>query len=267
MKGNKSPFFTIFIFQYSVLLHTNEAIMDKIELKHKEVIEFYTKNADEKVVKKLSKYFKEGLDAYGSDKEKVEIQRKKWLETWEKDMTIDDYLDFGDRLVSTGKFEEAGCAVNFILSKKGEFTRETFERVGKWLENGIQNWANTDLMCMLLLSVFIFNDIVQPKDFTSWTKSASKWKRRAVPVTFVEVIRKNHDPMPILAVIEDLMEDNEEDVQKGLGTLLRDIWKKQPELAEAFLLKWKNRCGRKIIHYATEKMDKDYRLKFKKEKK
>ena len=60
------------------------------------------------------------------------------------------------------------------------------------------------------------------------------------------------------------MEDKEEDVQKGLGTLLREIWKKQPETAEEFLLKWKDKCGRKIIQYATEKMPKERRAKFKK---
>jgi len=97
--------------------------------------------------------------------------------------------------------------------------------------------------------------------------STSKWKRRAVPVTFVEAIKKGNDPKPILSVIEKLMEDDEEDVQKGLGTLLREIWKKQPEMAETFLLKWKDRCGRKIIQYATEKMDKESRTKFKKDKK
>lgn len=59
------------------------------------------------------------------------------------------------------------------------------------------------------------------------------------------------------------MDDKEEDVQKGLGTLLREIWKKYPEVAESFLLKWKNSCGRKIIQYATEKMDKEYKAKFK----
>ncbi|MDF1549704.1 MAG: DNA alkylation repair protein [Bacteroidales bacterium] len=240
--------------------------MDKIDLKHQEVIDFYTKNADEAAVKKLSRYFREGLDAYGSDREKVEAQLEKWLKAWESDMTIDDYLDFGDKLVSTGKYEEAGCAAYFILSKKEEFSLKTFDRIGKWLENGIQNWANTDVLCMLVLSVFVFNKIVQPKDFINWTKSASKWKRRAVPVTFVEAIKKGHDPEPILLVIEQLMEDPEEDVQKGLGTLLREIWKKQPALAEDFLMKWKDKCGRKIIHYATEKMDKEYRTKFKKDK-
>jgi len=240
--------------------------MDKIESKHREVVEFYTKNADENVVKKLSRYFREGLDAYGSDKDKAEAQQKKWLTEWENDMTIEDYLDLGDRLVSTGKYEEAHSANYFILSKKDEFSIETFERIGKWLENGIQNWANTDVLCMLVLSEFIFNDVVQIEDFLSWTKSDSKWRRRAVPVTFVEAIKKGYAPEPMFPVIEKLMEDKEEDVQKGLGTLLREIWKKQPDIAEKFLLKWKDKCGRKIVQYATEKMDKDSKAKFKKAK-
>ena len=120
---------------------------------------------------------------------------------------------------------------------------------------------------MLVLSEFMYNDIVQPKDFTSWTKSESKWKRRAVPVTFVEAVKKGWKHEPILSVIESLMEDKEEDVQKGLGTLLREIWKKEPEVAEAFLMKWKDTCGRKIVRYATEKMDKEKRQQFKKAKK
>lgn len=241
--------------------------MERIESKHKEIVEFCLNNSDEKVIEKYSRYFKEGYDSYGIDTKIFLSQIAKWLTEWEKDMSTDDYLILGDKLVSTGKFEEAGFAVQFIVSRQDEFSMATFNRIGKWLENGIQNWANTDVLCMVVLSVFIFKEIVQPKDFASWTKSVSKWKRRAVPVTFVEAIKKGHKPEPILSVIEKLMEDEEEDVQKGLGTLLREIWKKQPELAEEFLLKWKDRCGRKIIHYATEKMDKGYRTKFKKVKK
>jgi 3-methyladenine DNA glycosylase AlkD len=241
--------------------------MERIELKHKEIVEFCHANSDESVIKKYSRYFKKGYDAYGIDSNMIVTQKTKWLSSWEDEMTIYDYLNLGDTLVSTGKFEEAGFAIQFILSKKEEFSPETFERIGKWLENGIQNWANTDVLCMLVLSEFFFNEIIQPKDFTNWTQSKSKWKRRAVPVTFVETIKKGFKIEPVLSVIEQLMLDEEEDVQKGLGTLLREIWKKQPDLAETFLLKWKDTCGRKIIQYATEKMDKNNKTKFKKVKK
>jgi len=234
---------------------------------HKEIVEFCLANSDESVITKYSKYFKEGYDGYGIDSKIFETQKAKWVIAWEDKMTINDYLNIGDTLISTGKFEEAGFATHFILSKKDEFTNKTFERVGRWLENGIQNWANTDVLCMLVLSEFIFNEIIQPKDFTDWTQSKSKWKRRAVPVTFVETIKKGYKIEPVLSVIEQLMLDEEEDVQKGLGTLLREVWKKQPDLAEIFLLKWKDTCGRKIIQYATEKMDKNHKSKFKRIKK
>jgi len=234
---------------------------------HKEIVEFCLANSDESVITKYSKYFREGYDGYGIDSKTFETQQANWVVAWKDKMTINDYLNLGDTLISTGKFEEAAFATHFILSKKNEFTNRTFERVGKWLENGIQNWANTDVLCMLVLSEFIFNEIIQPKDFADWTQSKSKWKRRAVPVTFVETIKKGHKIEPVLSVIEQLMLDKDEDVQKGLGTLLREIWKKQPELAESYLLKWKDTCGRKIIQYATEKMDKNNKVRFKRAKK
>ncbi|MFW6370800.1 MAG: DNA alkylation repair protein, partial [Bacteroidota bacterium] len=207
---------------------------------------------------------KDGYDGYSIETKIFESQQNKWLDSWKNEMIISEYLDLGDLLISTGKFEEASYAIGFIASKKDEFSTKTFDRIGKWLENGIQNWANTDVLCMLVLPEFIYNKIIEPKDFINWTISESKWKRRAVPVTFYEMIKKGHSPEPVFSVIEKLMEDKEEDVQKGLGTLLREIWKKQPETAESFLLKWKDKCGRKIIHYATEKMDKDSKAKFKK---
>ena len=240
--------------------------MDLNEI-HQEIKAFCKANADEAIVTKYSRYFKEGYNGYGIESKLFEAQKSKWLAAWEDKLSINDYLDLGDRLVATGNFEEAGFAAHFIASKKAEFTPDTFDRVGKWLENGIQNWANTDVLCMLVLSQFIFEGVVQIEDFTSWTRSSSKWKRRAVPVTFVEIIKKKGDPTLVLPIIDKLMQDEEEDVQKGLGTLLREIWKKQPGVAETFLLKWKDECGRKIIQYATEKMDKENKARFKKVKK
>jgi 3-methyladenine DNA glycosylase AlkD len=58
------------------------------------------------------------------------------------------------------------------------------------------------------------------------------------------------------------MSDPEKFVQKGLGWFLREAWKIHPEKVEDYLMKWKDRCGRTIIQYATEKMDKEYRKRF-----
>ena len=42
---------------------------------------------------------------------------------------------------------------------------------------------------------------------------------------------------------------------------MRELWKKEPKETEKFLYRWKDKCGRLIIRYATEKMDKEYRKK------
>ena len=113
---------------------------------------------------------------------------------------------------------------------------------------------------LLLDKVIGFNDL------KTWIDSESEWKRRAVPVALVELdkLTKDLNPVEALELVEPLMLDDSEYVQKGIGTLLRGMWKKYPSQIEDFLLKWKDKCGRLIIQYATEKMDKEYRTKFRK---
>jgi 3-methyladenine DNA glycosylase AlkD len=119
---------------------------------------------------------------------------------------------------------------------------------------------------MLVLSSFLSDKVVPHTKLLEWTRSDSEWKRRAVPVTLVELIKKGLTPDEALPLIESLMNDKSENVQKGIGTLLRGLWKNHPERIEEFLLKWKETCGRMIIQYATEKMDKEYRKKFRRDK-
>ena len=241
--------------------------MDKIESRFIEIRKFCEENANPENVKKYSRFFTEGYDAYGVNKDIFITQHDKWLAEWEKDFSFDDYLELGDKLIATGKYEEASFAVSFAYSNTDKFTKETFERLGAWLENGIINWGHTDVLSGMALSYFFTANILEIEVFTDWVKSVSIWKRRAVPVTLVELIKKDAEVERVFKIIEPLMPDEAKKVQQGLGWLLREAWKKEPALTETFLLKWKNSCGRTIIQYATEKMTKEHRLKFRKDKK
>jgi 3-methyladenine DNA glycosylase AlkD len=108
--------------------------------------------------------------------------------------------------------------------------------------------------------------VIDLNDLKVWNSSDSEWKRRAVPVTLVELINHDLKPEDAINTVEPLMTDKSEYVQKGIGTLLRGLWKKYPVEIEDFLIRWKDRCGRLIIQYATEKMDKEYKRKFRKVK-
>ena len=237
-----------------------------IDKKQKEIRDFCLKNSNQEIIHKYSRYFKEGFDGYGIETKTFENQRDIWMREWNKEMTLEKYLDLGDRLMQTGKFEEKSLAIAFLASQRVKFTPAAFDRIGKWFEMGIDNWATTDVLCMLVLSNFLKDKIITYEKLKEWNTSDSEWKRRAVPVTLIEMVKEGLTTETALPVIEPLMLDDSQYVQKGVGTLLRGLWKKWPNEIENFLFKWKDQCGRLIVQYATEKMDKEYRKKFRKTK-
>ncbi|WP_167618080.1 DNA alkylation repair protein [Maribellus sediminis] len=229
---------------------------------------FCTANSNPEIIKKYQRYFKKGYDGYGIDDKLFLRQIEDWQEQWKAEMTIDSYLDLGDELMKTGRFDEKHVAINFLKSCRTDFSKDTFQRVGRWFDYGINNWATTDVLCMLILSAMLLDKVIGLEDLKTWIDAESEWKRRAVPVALVELDKSSMDLSPSEAfdLIDPLMLDDSEYVQKGIGTLLRGLWKKYPAEVEDFLMKWKDRCGRLIVQYATEKMDKDYRKKFRKSK-
>jgi len=233
-----------------------------IRNKLKEIRDFCVDNSDPEIIKKYARYFKEGFDGYGIEQKAFEHQRDTWIKDWKNEMDLDKYLELGDELMRTGKFEEKSLAIAFIQSQREHYTPITFARVGNWFTMGIDNWAAADVMCMLVLPSFIIDEVVTLEELKNWTSAESEWQRRAVPVTLVELIKQDLQPDVAFPVIEPLMLDSSAYVQKGIGTLLRGLWKKYPTEIETFLLKWKDQCGRLIVQYATEKMDKENRKKF-----
>ena len=236
------------------------------ESKFKLIREFCAANSNPEIILKYSRYFKEGFDGYGIDQKTYERQRDAWIEDWGKEMSIEQYLELGDMVFDKGKYEEKSFVISLLKSKREEYNEDTFDRIALWFEHGVTNWATTDVMCMLVLSDMIDDKVIDLKKLKTWNSSGSEWKRRAVPVTLVELVKEDLKPMEAFETIESLMTDSSKYVQKGIGTLMRGLWKKYPEEIEDFLLKWKDECGRLIIQYATEKMDKDYRKKFRKSK-
>jgi len=229
-----------------------------------EIKNFFTTNSNPEIRKKYQRYFKEDYDGYGIDDALFRTQIEQWLEQWKNEMTIDSFLTLGDELMKHGKFEEKNLAISFLKAHQSEFSKDTFLRIANWFIYGINNWATTDVLCMLVLSDLLYRKIISYDDLKTWIDAESEWQRRAVPVSLVELdkLTKSLKPQETIEIIEPLMLDSSEYVQKGIGTLLRGLWKKYPSEIEHFLMKWKDQCGRIIVQYSTEKMDKEYRKKF-----
>jgi 3-methyladenine DNA glycosylase AlkD len=233
-----------------------------IKSKIHEIREVFISNTNPENIAKYSRYFKDGFKGYGIEQKTFENLKNAWLEAWKDEMTLEDYLDLSERLIETGNLEETSLAIMFVASKRENFSPETFDRLGKWFALGMDNWASTDVLCMVLLKYFLIDEVIDFEKLTEWNLASSEWQRRAVPVTLNELLKTGLTPAIALPLIEPLMLDGSEYVQKGIGTLLRGLWQKYPQEVENFLLKWKEGCGRLIVRYATEKMDKENRKQF-----
>ncbi len=232
-----------------------------------EIRTFCLEHADEKQVEKYARFFTEGYDAYGVRKEIFFEEKDRFIEAHLKKFSINDLLTLGGMLLQSGKYEEASFAILFLKSYQDELTPATFQALGGWLEKGICNWGHTDVLCGEILFKFFENEIVQLKDMSSWRESESKWKRRAVPVTAICLIKTLKKVKPLLNFFEPMMMDDDRFVQQGLGWFLREVWKKHPKPVETLLLKWKDSAPRKIYQYATEKMTKEEKARFRRERK
>jgi len=229
-----------------------------------EIQNYCKANANEAIVKKYSRYFKEGYDAYGLS---IELLQKKVDDiTKVQGVDFDTIIKTSHILIPTGKYEETSFAILLFKEFKKQFTPKTFTEVEKWFSEGINNWAHTDVICGELISIFLEKKIISYTVMSGWRESKNKYQRRAVPVALIKMLKYTNDYQPFFNFIEPMMMDEEREVHQGLGWFLREAWKKSPESTEMFLMQWKDTAPRLIFQYATEKMKPEQKQHFKRSK-
>ena len=223
---------------------------------------FCAANANAAQAARYAKFFTEGYDPYGITKEVWEANRLRFYEQYRDRLGLSDFLDLGDILFKSGKYEEASFAITTVLPMRDQFTPETFQRIGGWLECGVRNWAHSDVICGDLLGPCLKSRVANLADMSAWRNSETKWKRRAVPVAMLVLLENGAQTEALLKFVRPLMEDKERVVHQGVGWFLREAWKRNPAPVEAFLTEWKDTAPRLIFQYATEKMSAAQKARF-----
>lgn len=133
---------------------------------YKEIRSYCQANASEAIVKKYSRYFKEGYDAYGLSREQLEDKVNSILS--DKNINMKLVLSTSRHLIKSGKYEETSFAIRLLNGFSEQFTAATFKEIGKWFEIGIINWAHTDVICGVLISQFFERNIISLKALGDW---------------------------------------------------------------------------------------------------
>jgi len=225
---------------------------------------FGSENTNTANIEKFARYFKEGFDAYGLNQEQVTGKVSEILSI--PGITRELIQETTLLLVKSPKYDLTVIAIRLILGFQKSWTTDTFKTVEKWFSLGITNWAQTDYICGELMNLFFKKNLADLQKIGPWRTATNKFQRRAAVVSLIKPMKLDTDFSPYYEFIAPMMHDPAREVHQGLGWFLRETWKKQPEAAEAFLLKYKDTSPRLIFQYATEKMTAEGKERFRKDR-
>lgn len=230
-----------------------------------EIRSFCAAHADKAVIDKYARYFTEGWDPWGVSGGLLEDPYREWVRQWK--LSTAETLDLVRTLFS-GKAEEVSLGIWFLRDLEKQLTGEHFIFLKTLFDDHVRNWGHCDAAVSEVISRFIKYRIITYEDFTQWKTSPVKWTRRAVPVSMIWIVKKDPsvDPVRLFEFAHPLVGDSERPVWQGMGWFLREAWKKHPAPIEEYLSSIIAYAPRLIIQYATEKMDKPAREKFRRPK-
>jgi len=169
-------------------------------------------------------------------------------------------LDVADRLFGSPVLEEKMVAVTLLQPSLRRFGRAEFRRFESWL-GCVVSWADHDALAMFLIGPMLAAEPARVKRPLRWAASPDRWRRRAAALSLIHGVRRGLFYEEAADVTERLLADRDDMVQKGLGWLLREWAKHDPEAAMPLLLSIRARAPRLVLRTACETLAPELRAR------
>jgi len=199
----------------------------------------------------VQRFFKEEVKSRGwrtAEMRKVAIRFRRAI-VREQGLTF--VVQVADKLFSGRVLEEKVFAV-FLLENQTHLLGEPeFKLFTSWLDR-VGSWADHDALVHCLVSPMIAADPNRGREVFRWARSKNRWRRRAACVALVRGARQKKFFPEILRLSKQLLHDEDDMVQKGLGWLLRETAKADPKRAVPYLMKIRSTAPRLVLRTACE---------------
>ena len=160
-------------------------------------------------------------------------------------------LQVADQLFRGEVLEEKAFAVLLLEGMTKEFGRAEFKLFEGWIDR-ITNWADHDALVHSLIGPMVAADDAYLTRLPRWAKNRDTWHRRAAAVSLIHSTRQRKNFEPIQRITELLLSSDDDMVQKGLGWLLREAAKANPDETVGYLMTIRDRTPRFVLRTACE---------------
>jgi 3-methyladenine DNA glycosylase AlkD len=160
-------------------------------------------------------------------------------------------VDVADQLFRGDVLEEKVFAAVMLQGMVNDFVQSEFKLLESWLDR-VSSWADHDALAHCLLGPMIAADASLLSRPLRWAKKKSRWHQRAAAVSLIHSTRQHKNFDSVQRISEMLLASDDDMVQKGLGWLLREAAKYNPELTMEYLMSIRNRAPRLVLRTACE---------------
>jgi len=199
-------------------------------------------------------FFKEEVKSrgwYTAELRKVAVRFRR---TIVREQGMDFLIQVADKLFSGGMLEEKVFAVFLLEKQTKSFSDKEFRLFASWLDR-VSSWADHDALAHYLLAPMVYADPARCRDVFRWAKSRNRWRRRAACVALIRGAREMQFFPEIVRLSNQLLGDQDDMVQKGLGWLLREMAKADPKRTVPYLMKIRARVPRLVLRTACETLN------------
>jgi 3-methyladenine DNA glycosylase AlkD len=163
----------------------------------------------------------------------------------------DFLVQVADNLFSGQILEEKVMAVFLLEKQTGDFGENEFQLFASWIDR-VTSWSDHDALAHDLLAPMVAADPARCREVLRWGKSPNPWRRRAACVALIRGTRKHQFFDEIVRLSNQLLQDEDDMVQKGLGWLLREAVKADSTRTVPCLMKIRKNAPRRVLRTACE---------------
>jgi 3-methyladenine DNA glycosylase AlkD len=160
-------------------------------------------------------------------------------------------LQVADQLFLGDVLEEKIFAVVILQGVVEQFGKPEFKLFEGWLDR-VSSWADHDALVHDLIGPMIAADAAYLSRPPRWARQKNRWHQRASAVSLIHSTRQHKNFGDIQRITEMLLTSDDDMVRKGLGWLLREAAKANPEQTVAYLMAIRHRAPRLVLRTACE---------------
>jgi len=196
-------------------------------------------------------FFKEEVQSRGWYTAELRKIATRFRRTIMREQGTDFLVRVADQLFQGGVLEEKVFAVLLLEKLAHEFGDAEFRLFEAWLDR-IGSWADHDALVHYLIAPMMIAKPSRTARAFCWAQSPDRWHRRAACVALIQGARRKLFWPQIKRLSNLSLKDTDEMVQKGLGWLLREAVKYDPEKTSSYLLQIRTRAPRLVLRTACE---------------